>query len=130
VDRFARNKAFFYFTFEGVRRPNEVTLTQVVPPDAWRGGDLSSLSTALRNPFSGGTFAGNRLPLNPVVGEDSRLVLSQTESVDRRRNQRAELRRQRTRRLHGRWMGWPCRSHTLAGRRRSLAGSPGRTWTM
>lgn len=62
-----RNRAFFFGTFEGVRRPNESTLNQLVPPDAWRTGDLSSVSTPLRNPFTGGTYAGNRIPVNPVA---------------------------------------------------------------
>jgi hypothetical protein len=62
----ARNRSFFFFTYEGVRRPNEKTLTQLVPPDAWRSGDLSSVSAAIRNPFTGQSFAGNRLPVNPV----------------------------------------------------------------
>jgi hypothetical protein len=62
----ARNRAFFFFTYEGVRRPNEVTLTQLVPPDAWRSGDLSSVSTPIRNPFTGQAFAGNRIPVNAV----------------------------------------------------------------
>ncbi len=61
-----KNRAFFFGTYEGVRRPNESTLNQVVPPDAWRTGDLSSLSTALRNPFTGQPFANNQVPVNPV----------------------------------------------------------------
>jgi hypothetical protein len=61
-----KNRAFFFGTFEGVRRPNESTLSQVVPPDAWRAGDLSSLGTTLRNPFTGQPFANNQIPINPV----------------------------------------------------------------
>ena len=52
----ARNRAFFFGTYEGVRRPNEVTLSQIVPPDAWRSGDLSSVATPIRNPFTGQPF--------------------------------------------------------------------------
>ena len=62
----ARNRAFFFGTFEGARRPNEVTLSQVVPPDAWRAGDLSSVAAAIRSPLTGQPFAGNRVPVNPV----------------------------------------------------------------
>src|SRR5262249_4614017 len=61
----ARNKTFFFATFEGVRRPNEVTLSQIVPPDAFRTGDLSSVPRSLRNPFTGGTYANNQIPINP-----------------------------------------------------------------
>jgi hypothetical protein len=61
-----RNRAFFFGTFEGARRPNEVTLSQVVPPDAWRGGDLSSVAATIRNPFTGQPYPGNRIPVNPI----------------------------------------------------------------
>jgi len=61
-----RNRAFFFGTYEGVRRPNEVTLSQVVPPDAWRGGDLSSASGPILNPATGQPFTGNQIPVNPT----------------------------------------------------------------
>ncbi len=61
-----RNRTFFFGTFEGVRRPNESTLSQVVPPDAWRAGDLSGVATAIRNPIGGGTYPNNQIPINPV----------------------------------------------------------------
>ncbi len=61
-----RNRTFFFGTFEGVRRPNEVTLSQVVPPDAWRSGNLSTVSTPIRNPFTGGTYPNNQIPVNPA----------------------------------------------------------------
>jgi hypothetical protein len=61
----ARNRAFFFGTYEGVRRPNEVTLSQTVPPDAWRAGNLSSVATAIRNP-AGGSFVNNQIPVNQV----------------------------------------------------------------
>ena len=61
-----RNRAFFFGTYEGARRPNEVTLSQVVPPDAWRSGDLSSVAGPLRDPFTGQPFSNNRIPVNPV----------------------------------------------------------------
>ena len=38
-----RNRSFFFFDYEGVRRNNRRTLPQFVPPDAFRAGDLSSL---------------------------------------------------------------------------------------
>lgn len=64
----ARNRAFFFGTYEAVRRPNEVTLSQIVPPDAWRTGNLANVTTPIRNPFTGGTYAGNQIPVNPVSG--------------------------------------------------------------
>ena len=61
-----RNRAFFFGTYEGARRPNEVTLNEVVPPDVWRTGDLSSVAGAIRNPFTGQPYANNRIPVNSV----------------------------------------------------------------
>jgi hypothetical protein len=68
-----RNRAFIFGTFEGVRRPNELTLAQVVPPDAWRTGDLSSVSGQIRNPFTGTPYPGNQVPVNPAAA----LILEQ-----------------------------------------------------
>jgi len=61
-----RNKTFFFGAYEGVRRPNETTLSQIVPPDAFRRGDLSSLSRQLVNPFTGQPFPNNQIPVNPA----------------------------------------------------------------
>lgn len=60
-----RNRTFFYGTYEGVREPNEVTVTHTVPPDAFRSGDLSSLSTVIRNPLTGQPFPNNQVPVHP-----------------------------------------------------------------
>ena len=59
-----RNRTFFFGTFEGVREPNEQTLSHVVPPDPFRSGDLSSITTPIRNPFTGGTYANNQIPVH------------------------------------------------------------------
>ena len=62
-----RNRTFFFGTFEGVRRPNEVTLSQVVPPDAWRTGNLSSVADADPQPVHRRQpIANNQIPVNPV----------------------------------------------------------------
>jgi len=60
------NRTFFFFDFEGARRPEETTLRQTVPPDAFRRGDLSIITTPLRNPFTGGTYQNNQIPVNPA----------------------------------------------------------------
>src|SRR5262249_55356721 len=49
-----KDHTFYFVTYEGVHRPNESTLSQIVPPDAYRNGDLSGIGTPLRNPFTGG----------------------------------------------------------------------------
>ena len=60
-----RNRLFFFATYEGVRRPNEVTLSQLVPPDAFRSGDLSSIARSITNPFTGQPFPNNQIPVHP-----------------------------------------------------------------
>src|SRR5262249_27048925 len=60
-----KNRSFFFGTFEGVRRPYQQTLAELVPPDAFRGGDLSSVSKAIINPLTGQPFVGNQIPVNP-----------------------------------------------------------------
>ena len=65
----ARNRSFFFFDYEGARRPDQVLLTQYVPPDAFRRGDLSSITAAIRNPFTGGTYQNNQIPLNPTAAK-------------------------------------------------------------
>ncbi len=62
----AKNKTFFFVDYEGVRRADPRLISQIVPPDAFRAGDLSSITTALRNPFTGGTYANNQIPVNPA----------------------------------------------------------------
>ncbi len=57
-----RNKTFFIFTYEGVRRPQDFLLNQIVPPTPWRSGDLSSVTKPILNPFSGVPFPGNKIP--------------------------------------------------------------------
>lgn len=64
-----KNRTFFFATFEGVNEPNETTLSHLVPPDAFRSGDLSSISTPLRNPFAGGTYANNQIPVHPSAAK-------------------------------------------------------------
>lgn len=60
-----KDRTFFFLSYEGVRRPNEQTLSQLVPPDAFRRGDLSSITRALVNPLTGQPFPGNQIPVHP-----------------------------------------------------------------
>ncbi|HYM00032.1 MAG TPA: TonB-dependent receptor, partial [Blastocatellia bacterium] len=62
----ARNKTFFFFTYEGTRRPQDFLLNEIVPPAAWRTGDFSSLKETFTNPLTGQPFANNQIPVNPV----------------------------------------------------------------
>jgi hypothetical protein len=61
-----RNKSFFFFTYEGVRRPDQIVLNEIVPAAAWRTGDMSSVTTPIIDPFTGAPFPNNQIPVNPV----------------------------------------------------------------
>jgi hypothetical protein len=63
------NRTFFFVTYEGVRRPFEETRSQVVPPDAFRRGDLSSVQQQLVNPFTGDPFPNNQVPVSPDAAQ-------------------------------------------------------------
>jgi len=61
-----RNKTFFFASYEGLRSIAEIpSLANVLTP-AQRNGDFSSFSTPLKNPYTGGTYANNQIPVNAV----------------------------------------------------------------
>jgi hypothetical protein len=63
------NRTFFMMSYEGDVSPGSTTLRATVPTDAMRGGDFSGLAT-IKDPLTGQTFAGNKIPtnrLNPVA---------------------------------------------------------------
>ena len=64
-----RNRTFFFATYEGVRRPFETLRSQIVPPDAFRQGDLSSIQKQLINPFSGAPYPNNQVPVSPSAAK-------------------------------------------------------------
>jgi len=68
------NRSFFFFDYEGVRLPSQSTLRQVVPPDAFRQGDLSSIPTQLVDPFTGQPFSNNQIPINPTSAKALELL--------------------------------------------------------
>ncbi len=61
-------KTFFYFDYEGTRRPRNTIVSETVPPGNWRNGDFSSLNgqVQLVNPFTGTPFANNQVPANLI----------------------------------------------------------------
>src|SRR5262249_54759046 len=61
------NRTFFFVDYEGVRRPQDIPISQVVPPDAYRRGDLSSVGRPIINPATGQPFPNNQVPVNPVA---------------------------------------------------------------
>jgi outer membrane receptor protein involved in Fe transport len=61
-----KNKLFFFANYQGTRLDEPGTQTISVAPAAWRTGDLSSVSTAIRDPLTGQPFPGNQIPANRI----------------------------------------------------------------
>src|SRR5580765_2327788 len=63
-----KNRLFFFGNYQGTRFNAPGTETISVAPDAWRHGDLSSITTALKDPATGIAFAGNQIPAGRISG--------------------------------------------------------------
>ena len=60
-----RNRTFFFGAYEGLRYPQSNVLQAKVPTVAMKQGDFSQeTTTPLVNPFTGGTYANNMVPVN------------------------------------------------------------------
>ena len=64
-----KNKTFFFAAYEGLRYPQSTVVKALVPTVAMKQGDFSAenaftQSPDLTNPFTGGTYAGNQVPVN------------------------------------------------------------------
>ncbi len=60
-----RNKSFLFGAYEGLRYPQTAVLHDTVPTVRMKQGDFSQEdATPLTNPFTGGTYANNRVPIN------------------------------------------------------------------
>ena len=72
-----KNKVFFFGNYQGTRFDAPGFETLSVAPASWRQGDLSQLTTALKDPLTGVAFAGNQIPagrISPIA----RGILSNT----------------------------------------------------
>jgi outer membrane receptor protein involved in Fe transport len=66
----ARNRVFFFGNYQGSRQDAPGFGTASVAPEAWRRGDLSSISVSIIDPLTGQPFPGNRIPesrISPVA---------------------------------------------------------------
>jgi len=64
-----RDRTFFHGSWQGLRGSQTPTVTNiVVPSQAFRSGDFTALSAAIRDPLSGQPFAGNRIPATRISG--------------------------------------------------------------
>ena len=57
-----KDTLFFFLDYQGSRHDAPGAATASVAPEAWRHGDLSSISTVIRDPATGLPFPGNQIP--------------------------------------------------------------------
>jgi carboxypeptidase family protein len=69
------NKVFFFGDYQGSRHDAPGVGTAAVVPEAWRHGDLSSISTPIINPQTGLAFPGNQIPVE-MFSPTARAILS------------------------------------------------------
>src|SRR6266545_1974936 len=61
-----RNKLFFFVDYQGTVLDQPGTQTVAVAPAEWRTGNLSSITTVIRDPVTGLPFPGNQIPLDRI----------------------------------------------------------------
>lgn len=61
-----KSNLFFFADYQGSRQDAPGFTTASVAPEAWRRGDLSGVSVAIRDPLTGLPFPGNQIPLNRI----------------------------------------------------------------
>jgi hypothetical protein len=61
-----KNELFFFVDYQGSRQDAPGFATASVAPEAWRRGDLSSVTTVIRDPLTGLPFPGNQIPLGRI----------------------------------------------------------------
>ena len=65
-----KDKLFYTADYEGGRDSAHVILSSSVPLPEWRQGNFQSVTTQLRNPYTGQSFQNNQIPssmINPVA---------------------------------------------------------------
>jgi Carboxypeptidase regulatory-like domain/TonB dependent receptor len=61
-----KDKLFFFVNYQGTILDQPGTQTVAVAPEAWRRGDLSSITAQIRDPLTGQPFPGNQIPLSRI----------------------------------------------------------------
>jgi hypothetical protein len=64
--RMVPNTLFFFVDYQGSRQDAPGFLTASVAPEAWRRGDLSSVSTQILDPQTRVPFPGNQIPVDRI----------------------------------------------------------------
>ncbi len=73
--RVVKNSVFFFADYQGSRQDAPGFGTASVAPEAWRRGDLSSVSAQIRDPLTGQPFPGNQIPA-ARIGATARALLN------------------------------------------------------
>ena len=61
-----KNKLFFFGNYQGTRFDAPGFETISVAPATWRAGDLSSITSVIRDPVTGVPFSGNQIPIGRI----------------------------------------------------------------
>jgi hypothetical protein len=61
-----KNKLFVFGNYQGTRFDAPGSETISVAPEAWRRGDLSSVTATIKDPVTGAVFAGNQIPTSLI----------------------------------------------------------------
>src|SRR4051794_33213344 len=73
-----KNRVFFFGNYQGTKFNAPGSETISVAPDSWRHGDLSSITTALKDPATGVAFAGNQIPAGRISAIANRILSDQS----------------------------------------------------
>lgn len=69
-----KNRVFFFGNYQGTRFDAPGSETISVAPEAWRHGDLSSVSATIKDPATGVAFAGNQIPAGRISAIANRIL--------------------------------------------------------
>jgi hypothetical protein len=61
-----KDRAFFFFDYEGVRLDQTTEIQAFTPPAAWRTGDFSATGVTIIDPTTGQPFLNNTIPNNRI----------------------------------------------------------------
>ena len=72
-----KDKLFIFADYQGSRQDAPGSGTLTVAPEAWRRGDLSSVTATIRDPQTGQPFPGNQIPVDRISSV-ARAILNDT----------------------------------------------------
>ncbi|MDQ2946318.1 MAG: carboxypeptidase-like regulatory domain-containing protein, partial [Acidobacteriota bacterium] len=68
------NKTFIFGDYEGLRYRALSQIQNIVPPDSYRTGNLSSVSKAIKDPTTGLNFTGNIIPRDRISPVSAKIL--------------------------------------------------------